>query len=251
MQRIFILIGSCLTISSCLVPVVLAADFSGPVISILDGDTIEVLHNRHPDRIRLSGIDCPEKGQAYGKRARQAASALTFGKEVTLETYGKDKYGRTLADVLLPDGTNANHQLVKQGWCWWYRKYAPGNTVLEGLEREAREAKRGLWVDPAPTPPWVYRKAKRGQALDLSDIVPLERESEGNAGTRAPPPLGAVEAEPVPARSPYPVVGNRKSRIYHRPDCPNYSQVAPHNRVAFNSPAEAEEAGYRRAGNCR
>jgi micrococcal nuclease len=85
--------------------------FTSPVVSVLDGDTIEVLHNTRPERIRLNGIDCPEKGQAYGQRAKQAASALVFGKEVTLQTYGLDKYGRTLADVLLPDGTNFNHAL--------------------------------------------------------------------------------------------------------------------------------------------
>ena len=107
-----------------------AADFSGPVVSVLDGDTIEVLHNQHPERIRLSGIDCPEKGQAYGQKAKQAASALVFGKDVTLQTYGKDKYRRTLADVLLSDGTNVNYALVKDGWCWWHRKFASGNTTL-------------------------------------------------------------------------------------------------------------------------
>lgn len=98
-----------------LVSTVLAADFSGLVVSVLDGDTIEVLHNNQAERIRLSGIDCPEKGQAYGKRAKQAASELVYGKEVTLQTYGEDKYGRTIADVLLPDGTNVNHALVKDG----------------------------------------------------------------------------------------------------------------------------------------
>ena len=72
------------------------ADFTGPVVSVLDGDTIEVLHNTHPERIRLSGIDCPEKGQAFGTRAKQAASALVFGKDVTLDTHGQDKYRRTL-----------------------------------------------------------------------------------------------------------------------------------------------------------
>src|SRR5262249_9524527 len=65
----------------------------------------------------------------------------------------------TLADVILRDVTNANHTLVKNGWCWWYRKYAPGNTELESLEKEARDAKKGLWADPAPIPPWVYGKA--------------------------------------------------------------------------------------------
>ena len=135
--------------------------FNWPVVEILDGDTIEVLHNQHPERIRLSGIDCPEKGQAFGHEAKEAASALVFGKEVTLQTYGHDKYRRTLADVFLPDGTNVNHALVKDGWCWWYRKYAPGDTVLETLETEAREAKRGLWADPQPVPPWEWRKRGR------------------------------------------------------------------------------------------
>ena len=156
----------------CFPPNSLATDFSGPVVRVLDGDTIEVLHNQHPERIRLSGIDCPEKGQAYGQRAKQAASVLVFGKKVTLQTHGHDKYGRTLADVLLPDGTNVNYELVKDGWCWWYRKYAPLDTELEGLEKAARDAKKGLWVDPAPIPPRVYRKARRGQSLDLSDLVP-------------------------------------------------------------------------------
>ena len=75
-----------------------AADFSGLVVSVLDGDTVEVLHNNKAERIRLNGIDCPEKGQAYGKRAKQAASELVFGKEVTLETHGLDKYGRTITE---------------------------------------------------------------------------------------------------------------------------------------------------------
>src|SRR5215470_16277408 len=129
------------------------ADFTGSVVSILDGDTIEVLHNNRAERIRLNGIDCPEKGQAYGKRAKQAASELVFGKEVTLQTYGLDKYGRTIADVLLLDGTNVNHELVKDGWCWWYRKYAQEDTALESLEEEASQAKRGLWADPKPVAP--------------------------------------------------------------------------------------------------
>lgn len=79
----------------------------------VNGDTLEVLHNHHPERIRLSGIDCPEKGQAVGKRAKQAVSELVFGNEVTLQTHGLDTYGRTLADVLLPNGNHVNHALVK------------------------------------------------------------------------------------------------------------------------------------------
>jgi micrococcal nuclease len=138
--------------------IVCATDYTGRTVGIIDGDTIEVLHNEHPECIRWSGIDCPEKGQAYGQRAKHATFDLAFDKDVTIQTHGKDKYQRTLGDVLLPDGTNINHALVKDGWCWWYRKYAPGDTVLEGLEREAREAKRGLWADPQPVPPWEWRE---------------------------------------------------------------------------------------------
>jgi endonuclease YncB( thermonuclease family) len=75
-----------------------------------------------------------------------------------LQTHGHDKYTRTIADVLLPDGTNVNHTLVKDGWCWWYRKYPPGDRVLEGFEDEAREARKGLWADPQPVPPREWRK---------------------------------------------------------------------------------------------
>jgi micrococcal nuclease len=74
---------------------------------------------------------------------------LIFGKEVTLQIHGKDKYGRTLADVLLQDGANINHELVKDGW--WYRKYAGMDTKLEQLETAAREARKGLWADPHPS----------------------------------------------------------------------------------------------------
>ena len=222
----------------------------GKVVGVTDGDTIEVLHNHRAVRIRLNGIDCPEKGQAYGHSAKQAASALVFGKQATLQTYGLDKYGRTIADVLLPDGTNVNHELVREGWCWWYRKYAPGNAELEKLEKDARDAKKGLWVDAAPVPPWVYRKAGRGQALEPSDIVTFDSVVEEELSSRAPPGLFAAPSSADSSASPYPIIGNKRSHIYHRPDCPNYSQITPRNRVEFNSTAQAEAEGYRRAGNC-
>ncbi|HRB17093.1 MAG: thermonuclease family protein [Nitrospirota bacterium] len=150
-----------LTLAFLLIANTAFANFSGPVVSVLDGDTLEVLHNQHPERIRLSGIDCPEKKQAFGQRAKQAASALAFGKEVTVQTHGHDKYRRTIGEVTLPDGMHLNQELVKQGWCWWYRKYAPRDTVLEQLETDAREGRKGLWADPQPVPPWEWRKKSR------------------------------------------------------------------------------------------
>lgn len=88
---------------------------------------------------------------------------MPHAKEVTVQTHGRDKYKRTIADMPLSDGTNVNHTLIKDGWCWWYRKYAPGNTVLEGLEHKAREARKGLWADPQPVPPWEWRRDKRSR----------------------------------------------------------------------------------------
>ena len=114
------------------------------------------------------GIDCPEKCQPFCQRAKQATSALVFGKDVSLQTHGKDEYGRTIAEVLLPGGTNVNHELVKDGWCWWYRKYAPRDVELESLEKAARDAKKGLWADPAPVPPWEWRKVKEAPRAPTS-----------------------------------------------------------------------------------
>lgn len=136
----------------------LALPFTGQVVGVLDGDTIEVLHNGKAQRIRLHGIDCPEKGQPFGKVAKWATSALVFGRTVTIQNHDTDRYKRVVADIVLADATNVNQKLVKDGWCWWYRKYAPDDAVLEVLETQAREARRGLWIDPRPVPPWEWRK---------------------------------------------------------------------------------------------
>ena len=137
-----------------------AAEFTSPVIRVIEGDIFEVQRNHHSEHIRLNGIDCPEKGQAFGLLAEHVASDLVFRKEVTLQTHGLDEYGRTIGDVTLPDGMNLNQELVRQGLCWWNRGNAPGDKVLEGLEKKAREAKKGLWADPQPVPPWEWRKRK-------------------------------------------------------------------------------------------
>lgn len=149
-----------------------AFSFTALVVSVKDGDTIEVLSNGRATKIRLRGIDCPEKRQAHGYRAKLALAVLTFGQAVTIHPHEKDKYGRLVADVMLADETNVNHILVKDGWCWWYRKYAPDDTVLEILETEARQTKRGLWNDPHPLPPWVYRKLKQKPPVGVLEPLP-------------------------------------------------------------------------------
>jgi endonuclease YncB( thermonuclease family) len=88
-----------------------------------------------------------------------------------VSAYGNSRTPNSWRKPYKIDGTNVNHTLVKGGWCWWYRKYAPGDRVLEGLEAEARAGRKGLWADPHPVPRWVYTNARRGQSLDLSDLV--------------------------------------------------------------------------------
>jgi endonuclease YncB( thermonuclease family) len=95
-----------------------------------------------------------------------------------VKTFGLDKYGRTIADVLLPDGTDVNHALVKEGWCWWYRKCAPRDTKLEGLEKDAREAKKGLWADPHPVPPWEWREKGAVDAAERVEIMGYQKGGE-------------------------------------------------------------------------
>ena len=213
-----------------LFPYVAFANFSGPVVSVIDGDTIDVLHNRHAERIRLNGIDCPEKGQAFGQKAKQFTSTLVHGKEVTIQVLRKDRHGRTVADVVLPDGTNVSRELLRAGLAWWYRQYSKDES-LGALEQEAQQAKRGLWADPNPIPPWEIRHPKQRRSL----------------GARENP---SSEPSENPGTTPTRIIGNRHSQVYHRPDCPNYTATAAKNRVLFTSEAEAEAAGYRRARNC-
>src|SRR5262245_11136178 len=114
---------------------------------------------RHPDRPpRRSdpgqdpphGVDAPEIGQDFGGRARQAASDLAFRKEVTIRPRETDRYGRTVAEVILPDGRSLNREMVRAGLAWWYRRYAPADQDLTKLESEAKSAQRGLWAQAKP-----------------------------------------------------------------------------------------------------
>lgn len=135
---------------------------SGQVVRVLDGDTIEVLMGGRTVRVRLHGVDCPERGQAFGTAARRFTAELCFRRTVGLRSYQTDRYGRLLADVVLPDGRVLNHELLRAGLAWWYRQYAPADATLAALEAEARAARRGLWAEADPLPPWEYRAGRRG-----------------------------------------------------------------------------------------
>jgi endonuclease YncB( thermonuclease family) len=121
-----------------------ASEFTGRVVGIADGDTLTVREDGGAAiRIRLWGIDAPERGQAYTSVAKRYLSSLAFGKMVRVLVRDQDRYGRTVAEIILPDGRNANQEMVRAGYAWWFRRYAPDDGVLEQLETEARQARRG------------------------------------------------------------------------------------------------------------
>ena len=150
-----------------------AADFTAQVISVHDGDSLTVNHADRKIKIRLQGIDCPELGQAFGKKAKEAAVRLVKGKTVAVKPVGKDKYGRTLANVVLKDSRSLNQELVRLGYAWWLRKYSKDQT-LGKLETKARKGRLGLWAQEKPVPPWEWRKQQRKKgkqpALDTKAI---------------------------------------------------------------------------------
>jgi micrococcal nuclease len=138
-------------------------DFRGRVVRISDGDSIGVMHQGREEKIRLHGVDAPEKKQPFSIQAKLYTAGLAFEKEVTVKPRGTDRYGRTVAEVILADGRNLNHEIVKAGLAWWFKRYAPDDGDLKRLEAEARKAKRGLWTDPEPVPPWEWRTMLRQQ----------------------------------------------------------------------------------------
>jgi endonuclease YncB( thermonuclease family) len=150
-------------------------ELHGEVVAIADGDTLTLLDSdRVQHKVRLSGIDAPEKEQAFGTAARKALGEKIHRESVRVVWRGKDKYGRILGDVYLKD-RHINREMVTEGFAWWYQKYAPHNREMERSEREARKERRGLWRDEEPEPPWEFRKRKKDSRRPSRSLI---RESE-------------------------------------------------------------------------
>jgi endonuclease YncB( thermonuclease family) len=132
--------------------------FDGRVVAVLDGDTIEVLVGEEPRRIRLAGIDTPERGQPWAERSKQALSRRVFRKEVRVNEVATDRWGRTVGEVYA-DGVCVGCELVREGHAWVYRQFTD-DAVLLALEEEARAARRGIWSLPESEriPPWEWRR---------------------------------------------------------------------------------------------
>ena len=201
-----------------------AEQFTGKVVGISTGDTLRVLRDGRVVQVRLYGVACPERRQAFGTQARQFTREVAFRQTVPVVVDATDRDGRLIAVVQLPDGRDLSQALVQAGYAWHDPQYAPYDRKLAQLEAEARAAQRGLWADVTPIPPWEWRQDQRRPAS----------------------PAVAQDAAP----SQVAIIGNRRRKVYHWPGCPEYNRVSRKNRVVFQSREVAEQAGYRPADNC-
>lgn len=150
--RAFLLVFSLSVFLSCSE----GATFSGKCVGVADGDTITVLKRGKAVRVRLYGIDCPERGQDFYRAAKAFTSEHVYGKIVEVSPVDQDDYGRLVAWVSA-DGKNLNKELVAGGLAWWYKRYAPNSRELAKLEKKARRERIGIWSHPNPVPPWEFR----------------------------------------------------------------------------------------------
>jgi endonuclease YncB( thermonuclease family) len=143
-----------------------ADTLAGRVVGIADGDTLTLLDATNTQhKIRLAGIDSPEKGQAFGQVCKQSLSDLAYDHVVEVESSKLDRYGRVIGKVLV-NGEDANLEQVRRGCGWHYKKYQNEQSLDDRLiyskaEDSARLSKVGLWADTEPVPPWDWRKARR------------------------------------------------------------------------------------------
>lgn len=138
-----------------------AGELLGRVVSIQDGDTLTVLVSRKQIKVRLTEIDAPESKQSFGTRSRQSLGDMCAGKDARVLEQGKDRYGRTLGRVYC-SGIDTNAEQVRRGMAWVFDRYVTDRSLYP-LQEEARAAKRGLWQDSEPVPPWEWRAARRGR----------------------------------------------------------------------------------------
>ena len=186
--------------------------FTGKVVSITDGDTISVMHEARPLTVRLDGIDCPERGQDFSQRAKQFTSDLAFGQTVDVDVRDVDRYGRLVARVSA-QGRDVSVALVRAGMAWHYKQYS-SDPILAEAERAARAEGLGLWSRHDAVPPWEYRH-------------PVALAADVAVG---------------------PFHGNQRSRVFHRPGCPNYD--CKNCTRIFQTSEQAVGKGFRPAGDC-
>jgi micrococcal nuclease len=194
----------------------------GQVISVADGDTITILDSsKMQHKIRLYGIDTPEKSQAYGNKAKSYTASLTFKKTANVVVMDTDRYGRTVG-VVVVDGINVNQSIIEAGYAWQYGKYCKESFCSDWLrlEQKARSSRKGLWASPQPTEPWNYRKNQRS-AKKLNKNF-----SRASGGYH----------------------GNVDSHVFHGSSCRHYN--CKNCIKSFENKQEALHSGYRPHREC-
>ena len=190
------------------------APIQGKVVGIADGDTITVLQDNQQFKIRLYGIDTPEKSQDFGQKAKQFTSDMVFKQHVKVVSYDIDRYGRTVGTVYTGQKC-LNEELVKNGFAWVYKKYCAESFCNQWaqLEREAREKKLGLWIYDNPIPPWDFRSGKSIKN-NISGVY----------------------------------YGNVHSLVFHAPTCKHFN--CKNCTKVFQDRESAIKAGYKPCGIC-
>jgi micrococcal nuclease len=201
------------------------ASLTGKVIKVADGDTITVLvPNKDWVKVRLEGIDAPEKSQEFGEASRLALSALVAGKIVNVFSTGKDRYGRTLGWIEV-DGIDVNRRMVADGWAWQFTKYN-SESKLAQLQQDAKQSRKGLWKAPnPPMPPWEYRDLGSDRVtrlvLDTPAAPPPPTRPTQNSGRSFP--QQPAQAKPNPGVRDYWINGN--GGVRHNRGCRWYGRT--------------------------
>jgi micrococcal nuclease len=149
---VFALVATC--------PALSWADFAARVVTVHEGDRLTIRHDGRNETIYLKDIDCPELKQPHGKQAKHATEAFIGNRDVVVRGLTRDKQGRVSAEVLLHDGRNVGHELLKEGLAWW-RRSVSSDAGLEVVEELAKASGKGLWADPDPVPPWKWKGTKK------------------------------------------------------------------------------------------
>ncbi len=199
-----------------------AAQLKGKIVNIADGDTLTILqHDKTQKRIRLGEIDAPESKQAFGQRSKESLIQLCGGRNAVVQVQDIDHYGRVVGRVSC-NGVDTTEEQVRRGMAWVYDSYAKDKNLYD-VQSQAKKARKGLWADASPVPPWLWRKGQTtAQAATQSGSKAVSRE----------------------------VRGNKNSKVYHLSNCPGYTAMSPKNVLSFKTEKEAQAAGFRKAGNC-
>ena len=204
----------------------LANELQGRVVGVSDGDTITVLDAKnHQHKVRLAGIDAPEKSQAFGQTSKKHLSEVVFGETVVVEWQKLDRYGRVVGKVLL-EGFDVCLEQIRKGMAWHYKKYS-SDQQLAAAEQSIRDHKIGLWSATNRIPPWDFRKG-----------------IEENAVVAVPAPIPFAPITQPSDQSSITVYVTKTGTHYHRGGCRSLSQSH------IPSSLDRARAGYSRCSVC-